>query len=64
MTQSLPVHTEIPLDDPTLAALQNQLSDQKRRLAVACTQMAEYAGDILNLPELCSTRSSVSAASC
>lgn len=32
------------VDDEQLQALQSQLTDQKRRLAVACTQMAEYAG--------------------
>lgn len=40
---------EAEMEDPHLAALQNQLTDSKRRLAVACTQMSEFAGAFILL---------------
>ena len=41
--------SEAEMEDPHLAALQNQLTDSKRRLAVACTQMSEFAGAFILL---------------
>ena len=41
--------SEAEMEDLHLAALQNQLTDSKRCLAVACTRMSEFAGAFILL---------------